>query len=287
MSSSITALYETQTTANVELLLNQGGSILRGKVREQAVWGTGSKVVNQVGKSTAYSMPARGTKTAQHSTSMTSRHLYPGGVYTTETVTDPDLMQTLANPTSELIQSMANALGEQIDQTIINASIGNSRVGVDGGTTVALPASQITAHGSTGLTIAKLRDMNTKFEIANVNLRTDPIQMIISPQQKNNLLATTQVSSRDYNAVAALVHGEVDMFLGVHFITSNLLPISGTTRTCIAFSKSAITLGVWENLFVKITEMYDQHFETLLYLRQYFGATRTEELKVQSILCTE
>jgi hypothetical protein len=34
-------------------------------------------------------------------------------------------------------------------------------------------------------------------------------------------------------------------------------------------------------------EMYDQHFETLLYLRQYFGATRTEELKVQSILCTE
>jgi hypothetical protein len=97
MSSSITALYETQTTANVELLLNQGGSILRGKVREQAVWGTGSKVVNQVGKSTAYPMPARGTKTAQHSTPMTSRHLYPGGVYTTETVTDPDLMQTYSS----------------------------------------------------------------------------------------------------------------------------------------------------------------------------------------------
>jgi hypothetical protein len=29
------------------------------------------------------------------------------------------------------------------------------------------------------------------------------------------------------------------------------------------------------------------HYERLLYIRKHYGATRTEELKVQSIGCTE
>jgi hypothetical protein len=41
----------------MELLLNQGGSILRPLVSEQPMTGTGAQVVDQVGKSTTHDMP--------------------------------------------------------------------------------------------------------------------------------------------------------------------------------------------------------------------------------------
>jgi hypothetical protein len=53
----------------------------------------------------------------------------------------------------------------------------------------------------------------------------------------------------------SLYYGEVDMFLGMRFVESNLLPKSGTTRTCVAFSASAITLGIWEGIFGRVTEL--------------------------------
>jgi hypothetical protein len=48
-----------------------------------------------------------------------------------------------------------------------------------------------------------------------------------------------------------------------------------------AFSASAITLGIWEGIFGRVTELPEQHYERLLYIRKFYGATRTEELKVQ------
>jgi hypothetical protein len=58
---------------------------------------------------------------------------------------------------------------------------------------------------------------------------------------------------------------------------SSVRPKSGTTRTCVAFSASAITLGIWEGIFGRVTELPEQHYERLLYIRKHYGATRTEE----------
>jgi hypothetical protein len=47
--------------------MNQGGSILRPLISEEPMTGTGAQVVDQVGKSTTHDMPARGSRTLQHS----------------------------------------------------------------------------------------------------------------------------------------------------------------------------------------------------------------------------
>jgi hypothetical protein len=271
----------------MELLLNQGGSILRPLITEQPMKGTGSQVVDQVGKSTTHDMPARGSRTLQHSTPLTSRWAHPKGKYTTETVATPDLMKTLADPTNKFLQSMANAVGEDVDREIIRAVIGTSMIGPEGTTSLALPATQIMPHGSTGMTVAKLMKIRTKFKKADVDMKKDPVTIVLSPDQMEDLFKAVEIGSADYNPIRSLYYGEVDMFLGMRFVESNLLPKSGTTRTCVAFSASAITLGIWEGIFGRVTELPEQHYERLLYIRKHYGATRTEELKVQSIGCTE
>jgi hypothetical protein len=58
-----------------------------------------------------------------------------------------------------------------------------------------------------------------------------------------------------------LYYGEVDMYLGMRFVESNLLPKSGTTRTCVAFSASAITLGIWEGIFGPFLYSFESHLQ--------------------------
>jgi hypothetical protein len=54
MSATIEELYVKTFTGNMELLLNQGGSILRPLISEQPMTGTGSQIIDQVGKSTTH-----------------------------------------------------------------------------------------------------------------------------------------------------------------------------------------------------------------------------------------
>ena len=54
-------------------------------------------------------------------------------------------------------------MGRAMDDAIISAATGNALGGVSGGTTIALPSAQKVAHGSAGLTLAKLLDAKRNF----------------------------------------------------------------------------------------------------------------------------
>jgi len=178
-------------------------------------------------------------------------------------------------------------MGRAMDDAIITAATGSADTGVAGGTAVALPAGQIIAEtGTTGMTIAKLREAKEIIDLADVDPSL-PRHIIVSPKQITDLLGTTEVTSSDFNTVKALAQGDINTFLGFNFIVSNRLAIATNKRKCIAFVSDGIGLAVGKDATARIDERADKGYATQVYYSAAFGATRMEEDKVVEIQAHE
>ena len=286
MSSNITTAFVQQYSANVQMLSQQMGSLLRDKVRVESVVGKNA-FFDQVGSVTAQLKVSRHSDTPQIDTPHSRRRVSLADYEFADLIDQQDKVRLLIDPTSSYAQAAAMAMGRAMDDVIITAALGTSFTGETGSTSTSLPAAQkIAEAGTDGLTIAKLRTAKEKFDLASV----DPsIQryMIVSPRQITDLLGTTSVTSSDFNTVKALVQGEVDSFMGFKFITSNRLSIESSKRKCIAFASDGIALGVGKDVSARIDERADKSYATQVYYCMSIGATRMEEEKVVEVKCHE
>jgi len=286
MSTNITTAFVQQYSANIQMLSQQMGSLLRDKVRLESVVGKNA-FFDQVGKVTAQLKQSRHSDTPQIDTPHSRRRVSLADYEFADLIDQQDKVRLLIDPTSSYAQAAAMAMGRAMDDVIITAALGTSFTGETGSTSTSLPAAQkIAEAGTDGLTIAKLRTAKEKFDLASV----DPsIQryMIVSPRQITDLLGTTSVTSSDFNTVKALVQGEVDSFMGFKFITSNRLSIESSKRKCIAFASDGIALGVGKDVSARIDERADKSYATQVYYCMSIGATRMEEEKVVEVKCHE
>ena len=202
-------------------------------------------------------------------------------------IDDQDKLRMLIDPTSPYAMNGAYALGRAMDDVIITAALGASLTGENGSTSTPFDTSnQQIAVGGTGLTVAKLRTARKILLTNEVDVAMDPLYIAVTAVQMDNLLGTTEVTSSDYNSVKALVQGNVDTFLGFKFIHCERLGVDGSgDRRCIAWAKSGMHLGMWNDITTKISERADKSYATQVYVKGTFGATRTEEKKVVEIIC--
>ena len=106
--------------------------------------------------------------------------------------------------------------------------------------------------------------------------------------QLDNLLATTEVTSSDFNTVKALVEGKVDTFMGFKFIRTERLTTDGNgDRQIIAWAQDGLLLASGSNNITRITERADKSYSVQVFRSEDFGATRMEEDKVVEIACVE
>lgn len=199
-------------------------------------------------------------------------------------IDDSDKVRLLADPKSTYARAAAAAMGRAMDDSIISAATSAALTGKSGSGSQALTNTIV--HGSAGLTIAKLVEAKKKLDLGSVDPSISRY-IAVSPEQVEDLLNNTTVTSADYNSVKALVQGEVDTFLGFKFIVSNRLAKSGTTRTAFAWAEDGLLLGVGKNVSAKIDERADKSYSTQVFYCADFGSTRMEEAKVVSIECTE
>jgi len=197
-----------------------------------------------------------------------------------------DRIRLLTDPTSSYNKAAAASIGRKMDDVIIAAMGGNAYSGVSGGTTVALPSAQKIAHGSAGLTIAKLLEAKKKLDAQDVDPSIDRY-FVCSPDQIEDLLGTTQVTSSDFNTVKALAAGQMDSFLGFKFITSNRLTASGSNRLCYAWAEDGVKMAMGAEPKARIEERADKSFATQVYYCASFSAVRMEEVKVVEVSCAE
>jgi|TARA_E500000318_G_scaffold45532_1_gene43043 hypothetical protein len=282
MSSQVTTAFVQQYSANIQMLSQQMGSLLRDKVRLESVVGKNA-FFDQVGSVTAVKRTSRHGDTPQIDTPHARRRVSLVDYEFADLIDDQDKVRMLIDPTSSYAQAAAFAMGRAMDDEIIEAATGTSFTGETGSTSTALPSGQIITEASTdGLTIAKLREAKKILDLNSVD-PSIPRHIIVSPKQIDDLLGTTSVTSSDFNTVKALVQGEVNAFMGFNFIVSNRLSIASSKRACIAFAQDGIALGVGKDVMARIDERADKGYATQVYYCASFGATRMEEEKVVKI----
>jgi hypothetical protein len=283
MSSQITTAFVQQYSANIQMLSQQMGSLLRDKVRQESVVGKNA-FFDQVGSVTAQLKTSRHSDTPQIDTPHSRRRVSLADYEYADLIDQQDKVRLLIDPTSSYAQAAAFAMGRAMDDVIIAAATGTAFTGETGATSES--AQTAIAAGGTGLTIAKLRTAKQTFDLASVD-PSIPRHIIVGPEQITNLLGTTEVTSSDFNTVKALANGEVNSFLGFNFTVSNRLAKSGNDRTCIAFAQDGITLGIGKDVNARIDERADKSYATQVYYCMSIGATRMEQAKVLGIVCQE
>ena len=280
MSTQVTTAFSQQFSSNVYLLTQQKGSKLRSGVREESI--TGEKAFfDPVGSAASVLKSSIHSDTplveTPHSRRMVTAQTYEWA----DLVDDSDKVSMLIDPTSTYARAAASAMQRAIDDVLITAATGTAKTGKTGSTSTTMLAANQIAHGSAGLTIAKLLSAKQIMDSADVD--EDNRHIIISPIGLQDLLATTEVKSSDYNTVKALAQGSLSSYLGFDFHTSTRLAITGNIRTCFAWQGDGLLLAVGKDVNSRITERADKSYSTQCYYSMSIGATRMEEEKVVQI----
>ena len=290
MSTQITTSFVEQYSSNVSMLSQQMGSKLRGAVDVETIRGKNA-FFDQIGVTAAQVRSSRHGDTPQINTPHSRRRVSLADYEWADLIDDQDKVRMLVDPTSNYAKAAAAAMNRAIDDVIIAAFDADAATGVAGGTTTALPSSSkfATSNQTDGMTIAKLRQAKFFFDNGSVDPSLKRF-VVAGPKQIQDLLATTEVTSADFNTVRALAAGEVSSFLGFEFIMSNRLSLDATNtddRKCFAFTEDAIKLAIGKDVAAKITERADKSYATQVYYCMSIGATRMEEEKVFLLPCNE
>jgi len=293
-------LFTTQFSTNLELKLQQMGSKLRGKVREGFHVGKQASPINQIGAIQSMAPAGRFAPLNRVDPTFTRRWVFPTDRELPQLIDSFDTLRTIVDPKSEYVQNAAMAFGRDWDDNLIATSFGTSQTGVDGAafsaetfntsSTVANAGfTVVETFGSTsnsGLTVAKLIEARRTFRHYHVDLDSDPVTLVIGSQQESDLLNQVQVVSSEFNERPVLVEGRVTRFMGFDIVVSERLTITSSARQVIAFAKSGLYLGIWRDVYNRISQRNDLSSEPWqVYSSHTFGSTRTQPGKVLQILC--
>jgi hypothetical protein len=291
MSVNITTAFVQEYKQVLEQLVQQKGSRLRNTVRVERFYGKGAKAIEQVGKVTATKLTTRHGDTPQTDTPHEARWVFPSDFVVNDYIDDQDKLRMLVDPQSIYSKNNQDALGRAIDDEIIAAATGTAYVGENGTTSEFFDTTNWSiASGSVGLTIAKLRQARRMLSAAE-NDENEDYFCVLSADQIEDLLGETLAVSIDYNAVKPLVSGEITRFMGMTFVHSEqILSVAGEDAVLV-YPRSALCLGIWDDINVRIDERPDRNYATQVYARMTIGATRTHSAgstakgKIVRILC--
>ena len=276
-----------QFTSNVELLLQQKQSRLMGKVNTGSYTGEAARPVAQFGEVEFGDNNDWYGPTTFSDLDHQQRWVFPSDKDLALKVAKEEEIRMITSPKSPYAEAMRAAYARHYDRMVINGALGNNKIGkYNNLQTVALPTDQIIDDGGEGLTLEKLNAMREMFDAAEVD-DSDTRYLALSARQVTNLLETTEVKSADYNTVKALVKGELNSFMGFEFVRLQLLPLETGVRQCLAWVKSGLHVGIWNNLETHIDQRPDLKYLWQIYMKCTTGATRTQEKKVIRVDCVE
>lgn len=292
MSINIPAHFVQQYSSNIELLLQQKGSKLRGSVMEGRHVGKQASPVDQVGSISMQPVTSRFGAMGRVDAALDRRWVFPNDFDLPQLIDSYDKLRLLTDPNSAYVQNAVYAAGRKMDELVIAALNGTAKTGETGSTSTALPNAQKIAVGfgaasDVGLTVAKLREAKRLLMAANLDLNNEQLYCVVKATQHDNLLAEIQVISSDFNGdMPVLKEGKLDRFLGINFIHSELLESSSGDVLVPVYAKSGVHLGLWNDISTDISQRKDlQGLPWQAYCYMTAGATRLEEAKVVQIAC--
>lgn len=290
MSVNIPAHYVQQFATNIQMLLQQKGSVLRGCVMEGSHIGEAASPVDQVGTVEMQAVTGRFNAMGRVDAPLDRRWCHPSDFDLPQQIDKFDKLRLLTDPNSVYVKNAVQAAGRQMDRLIISALTGTAKTGKTGTTDTVLPTAQkvlvgFGSSGDSGMTVAKLREAKRLLLTAEVE-EDEEIYCAMTATQLDNLLAEAQVVSTDFNDRPVLVDGKLTRFLGINFKRTNLVATVAGDRICPVWAKSGAYLGLWNDITTDISPRPDlQGIPWQSYVYMTAGATRLEEGKVVQIAC--
>lgn len=287
MSSQITTAYVKQFSDGITLLAQQMRARLGAAVRVESGIVGDRAFFDQVGKSEMSERVGRHTDTVLTDTPQTRRMVTMKTYDKADMVDKRDEVRVLNNPINAYTRSFAAAANRKKDKVIIDAFTATASTGVDGtGTGTFDTTNYQIAHGSAGLTLAKIVQAKKILKAAE-NDPDQPWYFVYTAEQLEDVLNDSTITSADYNSVRLLQQGEIDSFMGFSWIHSEQLPISGTTRSCYAWVRDSMLLGVSTEIMGSVDRRPDKNNGLQVQYTMDIGATRMDETGVVEIQCTE
>lgn len=274
MSFQITTAHVQQYKSVLKQLMQQHGSRLRRGVTVEQFYGKQAKAIEQVGAVTVAKLTTRHGDTPRTDTPHAARWIVPDDYAGSDMVDNEDKLRMLVDPQSIYSKNWSDGVGRAMDDEIIRAATGTAYVGENGTTSEAFDtANWEVAAGGVGLTVTKLRQARRILGAAEADPDEDYF-CVLSWDQVEDMLGETLAVSIDYNTVKPLADGKMTSFMGLNFIQSERITFS-TDEWVLVYPRSALMLGIWNDIEVKVDMLPTRNYSTQVYVRASFGATRT------------
>lgn len=254
--------------AAAEIALQQMGPKLRPFISEKTCTGEQSAQINLFDRVEAERSTGRKPENLDNRANRRRRWLvYQDPIRTGEYIDEVDIWRQAMDPTSDLLQTHAQAIGRGIDAIILEGLTGAAYEGKRGETSVALPSAQKVGiqvgSGDTpadvGLNILKLRAARMALEKAHVDLDREELFIALSTQEHDALLSFVEATSGDFQEWDANLRpvyrtGKLQQFMGFNFVRHQELRTNsaGTIRYLPVWTRSALTLGVWSDVRTRL-----------------------------------
>lgn len=304
VNSNIPLFYVNQYSSNIQLKLQQMGSVLRSCVMSGTHVGQQASPVDQFGAIVANKVTGRYNNMARVDAPTDRRWVFPQDYDLPQLIDSFDKLRLLIDPMSSYVTNASYALGRAMDSEIISGLVGTNFTGNSGSVSTTLPTTggpfglgqtvgvSQGATSATNLTVAKLRQAK-KILMANfaIDFSMQPeIYCAVNAVNHDTLLSEIQVISTDFNTRPVLgENGLVQSFMGISFVHTELLTTgtddqSGTSTATPMWMKSGAYLGIWGDIQTDISQRKDlQGLPYQAYVYGTFGGTRLEEKKIVQI----
>lgn len=300
MSINSPTFYAQQFATDVDLLTQQKESKLQravtvgsGHVGEQA------SPVDQVGLVEVAENTERFAPMPRTDAAFDRRWVLPRNWDLNQLKDKNDLIRQITDDKQALARAAVAGMNRRKDRTLLEGMINANQTGKSGTTSTTFLAGNVVSVDEGGaassLNVAKLREALRILLAHDVDVDMEEFHIAIDAKAHAALLAETQITSQDYNAardgLPVLVDGKIGRFLGFNFIHCERVAEfistddqAGQSSPCMAWAKSGVYLGMWNDLSVRIDERTDlRAIPWQIYAAATFGATRLEEKKVVKV----
>ena len=202
MSTQITTSFVKQYSANVQLLVQQMGSRLRGAVTLEAGKVGEEVYMDRVSATDAQKVTSRHGDSPQIDTPHDRRRVVPVDYDWGDLIDNPDRLRTLIDPASAYSVNAAMAMGRAMADEIIEAVTGTSTYGNSGGQSYATLA----AFGSGSQVISP---QTNQFAVDGENTGVDQPLTVGKLIHARKILGAADADDYDVN-------GNSNLFLGVN-----------------------------------------------------------------------
>lgn len=285
--------------AEVKHRLQEEGGRMRSLVTFKGGYsGIQAATINYLGTTAAQKITDRRGPTPSMNINHERRWVDPIGYEWGYLEDNNDKLFTGIAATGEYTMAGVKAMRRAEDLEVMNAFYRAAKTGETGGTSETYASTNSsdeflvdvnTGGNNSGLNRAKLIALRKIFTKYYVNLDEEPINMIITEAEVEDLLGDTTLLSKDYMSQQALVTGKLPPILGFNFhvfstqtleTTTDFTLVSSHTRTLPVWVKSGMHLGMWEDMETRVGPDPAYKFNNRVYLKAHYGATRGEPGRV-------